>query len=45
MIGLTLIVVAGLTTLVLLKPTERQQAYAARPAHAAWRRRPGRQVA
>lgn len=41
MIGLTLIVVAGLATLVLLRPTERQQAYAGR---AAWRRRPGRQV-
>jgi hypothetical protein len=43
MIGLTLIVTAGLATLVLLRPTERQRAYAAR---AVWRRRPwaGRQV-
>lgn len=39
MLQLTLIVIAGLATLVLLKPTERQQAYA---AQAAWRRRPGK---
>ncbi len=42
MIGLTLIVVAGLATLVLLRPTERQREYAGRVD---WRRRPGRQAA
>ncbi|MFO7262200.1 MAG: hypothetical protein DIU52_013675 [bacterium] len=37
MVELTLIVIAGLATLVLLRPTERQRAYATRPV---WRHRP-----
>ncbi|HEX7091346.1 MAG TPA: hypothetical protein VF192_14485 [Longimicrobiales bacterium] len=41
MLGLTLLVIAGLVLLAVLRPTARQRASAAR---AAWRHRPGRQV-
>jgi hypothetical protein len=41
MLGLTLLVILGLVTLAVLRPTARQQASGPR---APWRHRPGRQA-